>query len=149
MPPTPLVFVSIHLLQKGDNFVALYAVIPQLGFPGGSVIKNLPLNAKDAISVPELGRFPGEWNDSPLQCSCLGNPKDRGAWWDAIQFRKFSRVLTLCDLVDCSTPGFAVLHHLLELAQTHIHWAGDTIQPSHPLSSPSPAFNLSQHQGLF
>ena len=60
MPPTPLVFVSIHLLQKGDNFVALDAVIPQLGFPGGSVIKNLPLNAKDAISVPELGRFPGE-----------------------------------------------------------------------------------------
>ena len=58
--------------------------------------------------------------------------------------------LTLCDLIDCSTPGFPVLHHLLELAQTHVHWVGDVIQPSHPLSSPSPtAFNLSQHQGLF
>ena len=58
--------------------------------------------------------------------------------------------LTLCDPMDCSTPGFPVLHHLLELAQTHVHWVGDTIQPSHPLSSPSPpAFNLSQHQGLF
>ena len=51
--------------------------------------------------------------------------------------------------MDCSTPGFPVLHHLLELAQTHVHQVGDTIQPSHPLSSPSPAFNLSQHQTFF
>ena len=57
---------------------------------------------------------------------------------------------TLCDSMDCSKPGFPVLHHLPELAQTHIHWIGDAIQPSHPLSSPSPpVFNLSQHQGLF
>ena len=49
----------------------------------------------------------------------------------------------------CSTPGFPVLHHLPELCQTHVHWVSDAIQPSHPLSSPSPAFNLSQHQGLF
>ena len=53
----------------------------------------------------------------------------------------------LCDLMDCSTPGFPVLHHLLEFAQIHVHWVSDSIQPSHPLSSPSPpAFNLSQHQ---
>ena len=58
--------------------------------------------------------------------------------------------LTLCDPVDCSTPGFPVLHHLLELAQTHFHWVGDAIQPSHRLSSPSPrAFNLSQPLGIF
>ena len=51
---------------------------------------------------------------------------------------------------DCSTPGFAVLHHLPELAQTHVHWVNDTIQTSHPLLPPSPpALNLSQHQGLF
>ena len=57
---------------------------------------------------------------------------------------------TLCDPMDCSTPDFPVHHQLLELAQTHIHWVGDDIQPTHPLSSPSPpAFNLSQHQGLF
>ena len=54
---------------------------------------------------------------------------------------------TLCDPMDCSTPGFSVLHQLLELAQIHVHWVGDAIQPSHPLSSPSPAPNLSQHQG--
>ena len=57
---------------------------------------------------------------------------------------------TLCSPMNCSTPGFLVLHHGLEFAQTQVHWLGDAIQPSHPLSSPSPpAFNLSQHQGLF
>ena len=52
--------------------------------------------------------------------------------------------------MDCSMPGFPVHHQLSELAQTHVHQVGDAIQPSHPLLSPSPpAFNLSQHQGLF
>ena len=52
--------------------------------------------------------------------------------------------------MDCSTPGFLVLHCLLEFAQTHVHWVDDAIQWSHPLSSLSPsAFNLSQHEGLF
>ena len=46
--------------------------------------------------------------------------------------------LTLCDPMDCSTPGFPVLHHLPELAQTHVHRVSDAIQPSHPLLSPSP-----------
>ena len=51
--------------------------------------------------------------------------------------------------MDCSTPGFPVLHHLPELAQTHVRWVGDAIQPSHPLLSPSPpASNPSQHQSL-
>ena len=57
---------------------------------------------------------------------------------------------TLFNHMDCSTPGFPVLHHLPDLVQIHVHWVGDASQPSHPLSSPSPpAFNLSQHQGLF
>ena len=54
----------------------------------------------------------------------------------------------LCDSMNCSTPGFPVLHHLPEFAQIHVHWVSDAIQPSDPLSSPSSAFNLSQHQGL-
>ena len=49
----------------------------------------------------------------------------------------------------CSTPGFPVHHQLPELAQTHTHWVSDAIQPSHPSSPSPPAFNLSQHQGLF
>ena len=56
----------------------------------------------------------------------------------------------LCDLMDFSTPGLPVHHQLPEFTQTHVHWVSDAIQPSHPVSSPSPpAFNLSQHQGLF
>ena len=58
--------------------------------------------------------------------------------------------LTLCDPMDCSTPGLPVHHQLPEFTQTHVHWVGEAIQPSHPLSSPSPpTFNLSQHQDLF
>ena len=57
---------------------------------------------------------------------------------------------TLCNPIDCSTPGFPVHHQLLEPAQTHVHCIGDAIQSSHTLSFPSPpTFNLSQHQGLF
>ena len=56
----------------------------------------------------------------------------------------------LCNPMGCSMPGFPVHHQLPEFTQTHVHQASDAIQPSHPLSSPSPpTFNLSQHQGLF
>ena len=73
---------------------------------------------------------------------------------NAIYIVQFSSVTqscpTLCDPMDCSTPGFHVHHQLQEFTQTHVHWVGDAIQPSHPLASPSPpAFKLSQHQGLF
>ena len=58
--------------------------------------------------------------------------------------------LTLCDPLDCSTPGLPVHHQLPEFTQTHVHWVSDGIQPSHPLSSPSPpTFNLSPTSGSF
>ena len=71
--------------------------------------------------------------------------------FSSVQFSSVAQsCLTLCDPMDCNTPGFPVLHQLLELAQIHVYQISDAIQPSHPLSSPSPpAFNLSQHQGLF
>ena len=56
--------------------------------------------------------------------------------------------LTLCDPMNCSTPGLPVHHQLPEFTQTHVHRVTDAIQPSHPLSSPSPAPNPSQHQSL-
>ena len=57
---------------------------------------------------------------------------------------------TLCDPMNCSTPGLPVHHQFPESTQTHVYQVGDAIQPSHPLSSPSPpALNPSQHQGLF
>ena len=109
----------------------------------------------------------GGGNGNPLQCSCLESPRDGVAWWAAVygvtqsrtRMKRLSKVVvqavaqlywTLWDPIDCSTPGFPVLHNLPELAQTHAHWIGDVIQPSHLLSSPSPpALNLSQHQSLF
>ena len=57
---------------------------------------------------------------------------------------------TLCNPMDCNMPGFPLHHSLPELSQTHVHWVGDAIQPSHPLLFPSlPALSLSQHQSLF
>ena len=68
-----------------------------------------------------------------------------------VQFSSVAQVCpTPCDPMDGSTPGLPVHRQLPEFTQTHVHWVGDAIQPSHPLSSPSPtAFNLSQNQGLF
>ena len=69
----------------------------------------------------------------------------------SVQFSSVTQSsLTLCNPMDCRTPGFPVHYHLLEFIQTHVHWVGDTIQPSRPLSSPSPpTFNLSQHWDIF
>ena len=86
------------------------------------------------------------WEDPP--------EKGKAALSSVLAWRELSSVAqscqTICDPLDCSTQGLPVHHQLLELAQTHVHRIGDAIQSSHPLSSPSPpAFNLSQHQGLF
>ena len=71
--------------------------------------------------------------------------------WASVQFSSLTQLCpTLCDPMDCSTPGLPVYHQLLEFTQTHVHWVSDAIQLSHPPSSPSPpTFNLSQHQGRF
>ena len=72
-------------------------------------------------------------------------------WQTSVQFSSVAQSCpTLCDPMNCSTPGLPVRHQLPEYIQTHVHRVSDAIQPSHPLSSPSsPAFNLSQCQGLF
>ena len=119
----------------------------------------------------------GEGNGNPLQCSCLENCRDGGAWWAAVygvaQSRtwlkrlssssssssdsmphhfssvQFSHSVLYNSLRRYGLPSFPVHHWLLELTQTHVHWVGDAIQLSHPLSSPFPTFNFSQYQGLF
>ena len=84
----------------------------------------------------------GFFHDCLLRAVCISI--------DHIQFNWAAQsCLTLCDPMDCSTPGFPVHRQLPELAQSHVHWVSDAIQPFRPLSSPSPAFNLSQRQGLF
>ena len=69
----------------------------------------------------------------------------------SVQFSSVAQLCpTLCSFMNCNTPGFPVSHQLPELAQTHVHWVGDAIHQSHPLLPPSPpAFNLSQHHGVF
>ena len=80
------------------------------------------------------------------KCACVLSQLN-----DFLQFSSVAQLcLTLCDPMNCSMPGLPVHHQLPESTQTHVHWVGDAIQPSYPLSSPSPpALNLSQHQGLF
>ena len=146
------------------------------GFPGASVVKDLPANAGDAGSNPGLGRSTWGGDGDPLQYSCLGNPMDRGAWRAAVhagwkeldrnehahtQHTRFSLPGTLLNASvrfshsvasDSLRPG-GLQHARLPCPSTTpraCHRVGDAIQPSHPLSSPSPpAFNPSQHQGLF
>ena len=88
-----------------------------------------------------------------FQLNRIGRPE-----WEALKSAKLSSVqfssvaqscLTLCDPMNCSTPGLPVHHQLPEFTQTHVQRVGVAIQPSHPLSSPSPASSPSQHQGLF
>ena len=93
--------------------------------------------------APLMGHhfLPSKWCSLPIIWFVSGS----------VQFNSVAQSCpTLCNPMDCSMPGFPVHHQLSELAQTHVHWIGDAIQPSHLLLSPSPpAFNLSQHQGLF
>ena len=98
---------------------------------------------------PWESREEHRWKVVSWKWSPQGHPPSERPLWP-VQFSSiaWSRP-TLCDPVDCSTSGFPVRHQLTQLTQTHVHQVGDAIQPSHPLSSPSPAFNLSQHQGLF
>ena len=106
-------------------------------------ISHLQMTKIHILRVPRVAKV-NSWDFGPLQkssltfvicCCCCSVAKSCPTLWDPM---------------DCSTPGFPVLHLLLELAQTHVHWVSDATEPSHPLSAPSPpTFNLSQHQGLF
>ena len=73
---------AIHGITKSWTWLSDWTELnPIHGFPGGSVVKNLPANAS---LIPGSGRSPGEGNGNPLQYSCLGNPMDRGAWWPTV-----------------------------------------------------------------
>ena len=130
------------------------------------VVKNPPASAgdiRDVASIPGSGRSPAGGHGNPLQYSFLENPMDRGAWWAPIHRITKSQIwlkwlsmqcnqsfisiaqlgLTLCDPMDCSTPGFPVYHQLLALAQTHVI---ESVMPSnllilcHPLLLPPSIF---------
>ena len=134
------------------------------------VLKNLPTNARDTGdmgSIPESGRPSGEGHGNPLQYSCLVNPVDRGAWWSMVHM--VAKSWTLLKLLSThssvqfsrSVVSDSLQPHESQHARppcpsptpgvhSNVHRVGDAIQPSHPLSSPSPpAPNPSQHQSLF
>ena len=84
-------------------------------------------------------------------CSRDSKESSATSQFSSVQFSSVAQsCLTLCDLMNHCMPGLPVQHELPESTQTHVHWVGDAIQPSHPLSSPfPPALNLSLHEGLF
>ena len=121
---------------------------------------------REVGSIPGLGSSRGKGNGNPLQDSCIEKSKGQRSLtgystWGHKESgmteqlsNTVSSVTQLCPTLwgpmNCSTPGLPVHHQLQEFTQTHVHWVSDAIQPSNPLSSPSPpALNLSQHQGLF
>ena len=122
----------------------------------GSKMANKSNSTKPWSSICKL-------NDTPKNAMTVPRHYQKSRWlvpqlleWSShslayeIQFSSVAQSCpTLCDPMDCSTTGLPVHHQLLEPIQTHVHWVGDAIQPSHPLSSSPLAFNLSQHQGLF
>jgi len=120
-----------------------------MGFPRQEHWSGLPFPSPG--DLPDSGIEP---LSAALQADSLPT-KPSGKSSAALSTVQFSSVqslshVRLCDPMNRRTPGLPVHHQLPEFTQTHVHWVGDAIQPSHPLSSPSPpAFNLSQHQGLF
>ena len=109
-----------------------------IGFPGSSVVKNLPNNVGEAGSIPGLRRSPGGRNGNLLQYPHLEIHGQKSLAGYSPFYSVTKSYLTLCDPMDCCTPGFPVLHRLPEFAQTHVHWVSDAIQPSYPLLPPSP-----------
>ena len=96
------------------------------------------------LSLPSFFMVHGR--EKELGPSLCSNPLKWGEW----KWIELLSCPTLCNPMDCSTPGLPVHHQLPEFTQTHVHWLGDTIQPSHPCRPPFPStVNLSQHQGLF
>ena len=90
------------------------------------------------------------WTEEPGGLQSVGSKRVTYNRKKLVQFSLVAQsCLTLCNPMDCSTPGLPVHQQLPEPTQTHVHCVSDAIQPSHPLSAPSPTFNLSQHQGLF
>ena len=120
-----------HLLGSGVPWILAADTLPQI-VPCTHVLGLEP------SQNPVWDLKPRGWDSNP-----------RG--WDSVQFSSVAQSCpTHCDPMNHSIPGLSVHHQLLESTQTHFHWVGDVIQPSYPLSSPSPpALNLSQHQGLF
>ena len=141
-----LLFTAICKASPGSHFAVFFSRLQFIGFWLGWATDGLwqwylTTNGMHR-TVIKFVRTPGREGPSRL-CTRSGRPLACCCCSDA------QLCPALCKSMDCSTLGSSVLHYLLEFAQTHAHWVSDAIQPSHPLSSPSPPnLNLSQHQGV-
>ena len=139
--------MSIEFVMASNNLILCHLLLLPLIFPSITFFSN-----ESALCI----RWPKHWsfsfNISPSN-EHPGLISFRMDWMDllAVQIRSVAQSCpTLCDPMNRSTPGLPVYHQLPEFTQTHVHRVSDAIQPSHPLSSPSPpAPNPSQHQSLF
>ena len=133
-----LFFTSLHL----NLSISPQPILNRLYFPPCMIL------VKDT-SDSDLYKY-SSWSPvCTLLCLSLAHSVVVYLSWKHFLSWSSKGLLFLCDPMDSSMPGFSVHHQLPELAQIHVHRVGDAIQPSHPLSSSSPTFNLSQHQGLF
>ena len=141
---------EVKSLSRDRLFVtpwtAAYRAPPSMGFSRQEYWSGLPFPSPGDLPNPGIKPRP-----PTLQADALpSEPPGKYLEYSYCCCSVAQFCLTLCDPMDCSMPGFPVLHHLPELAQTYVHRVSDAIPPSHPLLSPSPpAFNLSQLQGLF
>ena len=139
-PPTPPIILNIPSIitsscNKYKSYSWDFLHYSSLGFNKSSKSDILYWIAHLSSNQPHLSlQWPSVSSEHLSSCHC---------------YSVTQLCLSLPDPMDFSTLLFPVLHHLQELAQTHVHWVSDAIQQSHPLSPISPAFNLSQHQGLF
>ena len=143
IPANCLIVWSLSCVQlSATPWTVTRQAPPSMGFPRQGYCSGLPFSSPVDLPDPEL---------EPHLLSLLH-------WWAGslpLGHQLFpcsiaQSCLTLCDPMDCSTPGFPVLHCLPGFAQTHVRWVDHAIQPSHLLSlPPPPALNLSQRQGLF
>ena len=119
-------------------FAKIYIIIYDLTY-------SFKINRDECFAGSKMILESGEY-----AASCLDNESSHQTVL-SVQFNPVAQSCpSLCNPMNCSMPGLPVHHQLLELAQSHVYWVSDSIQPSHPLLSPSPpTFNLSQHQGIF
>ena len=140
--------------------VQLFATLWTVAHPAPLYMRFSRQEYWSGLPCPSLRDLPNPGINQPLMSLALaGRFFTTSTTWEAqwseetlsIQFISLAQLCPgICDPMHCSTPGFPVHHELPEFNQTHVHWVSDAIQPFHPLSSPSsPAFSLSQQQGLF
>ena len=132
-----LVYVVNNSAAQNHQYIFYLPLMSSCLFLLVNDCSKLSLHSSNVLCSPSTDENPAQFTNNWVSWACLGP-------------QSLHLCLTLCDPTNCSTPGSPVLHYLPEFAQTHVHWIGDVIQPSYPLSPPSPpALNLSQHLGLF